>query len=109
MAVDIKNLNHSQLTELIAKAQSRQNELRKDKVAKVREKINALLKAEGLGIDDVFGNRATKGRRATPGTPVAAKYRNPANPEQTWSGRGKRPNWFNDALKAGKKEKDLLA
>jgi len=24
-----------------------------------------------------------------------------------WSGRGKRPRWFNDALKAGKKEKDL--
>ena len=23
------------------------------------------------------------------------KYRNPNNPEQTWTGRGKRPNWMN--------------
>ncbi|MGE7138256.1 H-NS family nucleoid-associated regulatory protein [Luteibacter sp. NPDC031894] len=107
MAVDIKNLNHTQLNELIAKAQVRQNELRKEKVAKLREKVNALIKAEGFTFDDVFGTRAPKSRRTA--APVAAKYRNPANAEQTWSGRGKRPNWFNDALKAGKKEKDLLA
>lgn len=106
MAVDIKNLNHNQLNELISKAQVRQNELRKEKVGKVREKVNALLKAEGFTFDDVFGARTPKSKRA--GTTVAAKYRNPADAEQTWSGRGKRPRWFNDAIKAGKKEKDML-
>jgi len=25
-----------------------------------------------------------------------AKYRNPANPEQTWTGRGKKPGWLTD-------------
>jgi DNA-binding protein H-NS len=107
MAVDIKNLNHSQLTELIAKAQSRQGELQKEKVTRLRDKINAMIKEEGLTFDDVFGQRAPKSKRA--GTTVAAKYRNPADPEQAWSGRGKRPRWFNDALKAGTKEKDMLA
>jgi DNA-binding protein H-NS len=106
MAVDIKTLNHNQLNDLIAKAQLRQDELRKEKVAKLREKVHALIKAEGYSFDDIFGStRGTKTRRVK--TPVAPKYRNPANPEQTWSGRGKRPRWFNDALKAGKKEKDL--
>jgi DNA-binding protein H-NS len=105
MAVDIKNLNHSQLNELISKAQTRQNELRKEKVVKLREKIHAMIKAEGYAFEDIFGGTRGKTKRA--GTPVAPKYRNPANPEQTWSGRGKRPHWFNDALKAGKKEKDL--
>jgi DNA-binding protein H-NS len=104
MAVDIKNLNHNQLNELISKAQVRQTELRKEKVAKLREKIHAMVKAEGFAMEDVFGG-TRKARRST-GT-VAPKYRNPSNPEQTWSGRGKRPRWFNDALKAGKKEKDL--
>ena len=104
MAVDIKNLNHNQLNDLISKAQQRQNELRKEKVVKLREKIHALIKAEGYTFEDIFGGRA-KTRRS--GGTVAPKYRNPANPEQTWSGRGKRPRWFNDALKAGKKEKDL--
>lgn len=104
MAVDIKSLNNNQLNELISKAQIRQVELRKEKVVKLREKVHAMLKAEGYSFDDIFGARG-KGKRA--GVPVAPKYRNPADAAQTWSGRGKRPRWFNDALKAGKKEKDL--
>ncbi|MET4676754.1 MULTISPECIES: H-NS histone family protein [unclassified Luteibacter] len=107
MAIDIKNLNLNQLSELIAKAQSRQNEMRKDRISDLRDKINGMIKAEGLTFDEVFGVRAPKSRRT--GTSVAAKYRNPDDAEQTWSGRGKRPRWFNDALKAGKKESDLLA
>jgi DNA-binding protein H-NS len=104
MAVDIKNLNHNQLNELISKAQLRQTELRKEKVAKLREKIHALIKAEGYSFEDIFGQGRAKNRRTGP---VAPKYRNPADPAQTWSGRGKRPRWYNDALKAGQKVKDL--
>jgi DNA-binding protein H-NS len=104
MALDIKNLNHNQLNELISKAQIRQTELRKEKVVKLREKIHALIKAEGYSFEDIFGQGRAKSRRTGP---VAPKYRNPADPTQTWSGRGKRPRWYNDALKAGKKEKDL--
>ncbi len=105
MAVDIKNLTHSQLKDLISKAQIRQNELGKEKIAKLRDKVLAMIKAEGYTFEEVFNHGRGKAKRAR--TPVAPKYRNPANPAQTWSGRGKRPHWFNDALKAGKKEKDL--
>jgi DNA-binding protein H-NS len=38
---------------------------------------------------------------------VAPKYRNPENPALTWSGRGKRPLWINEALAAGKTLEDL--
>lgn len=106
MAVDIKNLNHNQLNDLINKATIRQQELRKEKVSKLREKIHALIKAEGYTFEDIFGHGRVKARKS--GGIVPPKYRNPADQEQTWSGRGKRPRWFNDALKAGKKEKDLL-
>jgi DNA-binding protein H-NS len=106
MAVDLKSLNHTQLNDLISKAQVRQNELRKEKVGKLREKIHALIKAEGYSFDDIFGGKAPGKRRS--GGIVPPKYKNPADPEQTWSGRGKRPRWFNDALKAGKTEKSLL-
>jgi DNA-binding protein H-NS len=105
MAVDIKSLNHTQLNDLINKAQMRQTELRKEKVVKLREKVHALLKAEGYSFEDIFGDGRRKAKRTS--SPVAPKYRNPADPSKTWSGRGKRPRWFNDALKAGKKEKDL--
>lgn len=33
---------------------------------------------------------------------AAPKYKNPDNPEQTWSGRGRKPGWFVAAITAGK-------
>jgi DNA-binding protein H-NS len=35
---------------------------------------------------------------------LAAKYRNPSNPKETWAGRGLKPRWLVAALKAGKKK-----
>ncbi|MEO7431748.1 MAG: H-NS histone family protein [Dokdonella sp.] len=106
MAIDLKTLTHNQLADLIARATARQQELVKEKASKLREKINALVKAEGLELDEVMGRAgATRGKARGK---VKPKYRNPADPAQTWTGRGKRPNWFRTALAAGKKEKDLL-
>jgi len=49
-----------------------------------------------------------RGERGT-GAAVAVKYRHPDNPGLTWSGRGKRPTWVNEALDAGKTLDDLAA
>ncbi|GLR92944.1 MULTISPECIES: H-NS histone family protein [Bradyrhizobium] len=43
-----------------------------------------------------------------PYPPVLPKYRNPKNPSETWSGRGKQPRWLKAQLRAGKKLNDLL-
>lgn len=106
MAINIRNLNHSQLNELIQRARARQEELAKEKTSKLRDKISAMVKAEGFAIEDVFGGAAR--RRGGVRGKVKPKYRNPAEPTQTWTGRGKRPRWYSAALAAGKKEKDLL-
>jgi DNA-binding protein H-NS len=103
MAIDLKGLSQNQLNELIARAQTRKQELTREKIGKVRARIVALVKAEGFTIDELFGKRgARKARR-----PAPPKFRNPTDHSQTWSGRGKRPRWFAAALAAGKKEKDL--
>jgi DNA-binding protein H-NS len=39
---------------------------------------------------------------------VAPKYRNPNEPSETWSGRGKRPRWLTQALLAGQKIDDFV-
>lgn len=106
MAIDIKALNHNQLTELIVRAEARQLELRKGATDKVRARIAAMVKAEGLDLNEVIG-RSKKGR-TTITSKVKPKYRNPADPTQQWSGRGRQPLWFAAAVKAGKKDKDLL-
>ncbi|MFM7800701.1 MAG: H-NS family nucleoid-associated regulatory protein [Limnohabitans sp.] len=43
--------------------------------------------------------KAPKARRSTAGRKVAPKYRDPANPAQTWTGRGRTPAWV-QALQA---------
>jgi DNA-binding protein H-NS len=75
---------------------------------KVLSKIVALAKDAGLTAADIAkalssgkpvkaAKVAKKGALA--GKKVAPKYRNPANPEQTWTGRGVSPTWV-QALKA---------
>ena len=38
---------------------------------------------------------------------VLPKYRNPADPSETWSGRGKTPRWLKRALVSGSKKEDF--
>ena len=35
------------------------------------------------------------------------RYRNPANPAETWSGRGEQPGWFKQALASGRRPENL--
>lgn len=50
--------------------------------------------------------RAAVTRKAANKGPSVAKYTDGAG--RTWSGVGKRPNWFKEALAAGKTAEDLL-
>ncbi len=45
--------------------------------------------------------KAPKAKRATAGRKVAPKYRDPANPVQTWTGRGRTPAWVQALQAAG--------
>ncbi|HET8899969.1 MAG TPA: H-NS histone family protein [Rhodanobacteraceae bacterium] len=106
MAIDLKKLNKNQLDDLKRKIDARQDEIRSTSIATVRAKVHELIKSEGFTVEEILGGRGKRG--AAKRTKVAPKYRDPADANTTWSGRGKRPRWFLAALKAGKKEKDLL-
>src|SRR5918999_3605978 len=45
------------------------------------------------------------GRRSYP--PVTPKFRNPNQPSETWSGRGKQPRWLVAQLGSGKRIEDF--
>jgi len=52
---------------------------------------------------DLFGGgRGGKGRK------VAAKYANPEDPSETWTGRGRKPRWLTAKLKDGDKMDKFL-
>lgn len=46
-------------------------------------------------------------RRGAAKTASVARYANPDNATETWSGRGRRPEWLKAALDAGRSLEDL--
>lgn len=83
------------------------------------EAAEAMAQEHGFSLAELVGGEAgsgkNRGRRGTrsAGAPSPApsdlRYRNPENPDQTWSGRGRRPVWFNEALAQGRSAEELKA
>ena len=71
----------------------------------LRSRISALARQHGFAVTELLDGRRKakgKGKRAR----VAIKYRDPGNPENTWTGRGRTPRWMAAALKGGKAKKE---
>lgn len=71
-------------------------------LAEARAKLEDYAKEMGVKLEDVMG--AGKGK----GKPMSLpKYRHPDNPSLTWTGKGRKPDWFKEAIDAGMAPEDL--
>lgn len=74
--------------------------------------LEAVAREKGFTLSELLyrdGSVSTVGTKKTRKTlPVEPKYRNPHNKQDTWSGRGRKPSWFQAALGAGKTAEDML-
>lgn len=68
-------------------------------VSKAREQILHIAQSAGMSVKDLLASKPPKHAKTAS---VAAKYRNPDDPSQLWSGRGKHPRWVKAWLDAGK-------
>lgn len=105
MAIELDKLGFSELDALAAQVEKQKSKLRRERRDAVRRKLINIARDEGYSIDELFGGKKGSGRKAGK---VPPKYRDPSDASQTWSGRGKRPRWFVDAINSGKTESDLL-
>lgn len=62
-------------------------------------------KEMGFSLAELTGTPG--GRRNKAKTVGAPKYANPENPGQTWTGKGRRPDWFISAIEAGRSPEEL--
>ena len=92
----LENMSRKELIEL-------RDQVEKEiKKAEKRERHEALKAAEKAVAEFGFSlSELTDDQTGAKTAKSAAKYRNPANPEQTWSGRGRKPQWVHDALNSG--------
>lgn len=104
----------AQAEKLMAQAE----QVRKEEVASVAKEVAAKLNEYEISLADLkaagyaFASQETgpkfgKPKKAGTGH-VAMKYRDPKNPANEWSGRGRSPNWMQAYLDAGKKKEDFL-
>jgi DNA-binding protein H-NS len=96
-------MTYAQLTEMEAKIERIKLEKQNSERAAVRKQLMDIAKEHGFDIRELMD-----GRKKGKGT-VAAKYRDPKNPENTWAGRGRMPRWMVAATKGGRvKKEDFL-
>ncbi len=106
------------LLKQIALLQKQADALRSREKSDVIDRIKEAIAHYDITVDELFGSTPARAarKRAAAGQPRkaaaakkvggVAKYTDGAG--RTWSGVGKRPNWFKEALAAGKTAEDLL-
>ena len=102
---DLNDLSERQLLTLksrVEKALTKFEERRKsDAIAALKKEA----KKHGYSLDDLVStSKSSKKQKSS----LPPKYRNPANPDQTWTGHGRRPKWFLELVEDGHDEQDLL-
>jgi DNA-binding protein H-NS len=97
MARDLERMSLRELQEFELKIRKAKAGVEDRSRADLRKKIETMVADAGFKMSDIFGGRGGKGRT------VAAKYANPDNPSETWTGRGRKPRWLTAKLKEGGK------
>ncbi len=102
MPIDLNTLSLKELKDLqsqVAKAIAGfEDRKKKEALVELEEKARAM----GYSLAELTGTSVARKR-----SPAIAKYANPADASDTWSGRGRKPRWFDAALRSGKKPEDL--
>ena len=97
--LDLKELKalQAKLTKAISTFEERR---KKDALVQLEEKARELGFAS---LSELTGAQVARKRAAS-----TVVYANPENLEETWSGRGRKPRWFLDAVAKGLSAEDML-
>ena len=104
---EFSNLSETELQAVIDNAEK----ALKDKQSKKRKEVIAQIKelAASIGVTvDIQGAEKKSVKSVKKGKKVAAKYLNPDDASQTWTGRGVAPKWMQALIEAGRDKSEFL-
>lgn len=109
MANDLKNMSKKQLEKLLKDVQKALNSIQgkeRREAKKAAEKVAAKF---GFSLSELTETSTAKPAKRAPGpkTKAQMKFANPGNPNQKWTGKGRQPQWFKDAVAAGTDVKSM--
>ncbi len=112
MKPDLKSMNRKALKKLSADIDKALARVTKKEMKEALAAAQKAAKAHGFSLAEIAPGdgpvdkptRKTTKKKKNTGVP---KYANPEDKTQTWTGKGRRPDWFLAAMEAGKSPEDL--
>ena len=100
--MELQAKSFTELQELLRAVDAEISRRETEEKANAKKQILELAKSYGLSLDDVLSKATAAARK-----PVEAKYKNPNDESQTWTGRGRKPVWVQALLDEGFSLADL--
>lgn len=104
--INVEKLSLKDLVELEARVAKALSLARDRERTDLKKKLSELAETHGFTVGELFG----AGRGVKPGkarSSGVAKYANPDDRSETWTGRGRKPNWLVARLSKGAKISDF--
>lgn len=101
MKIDVNSMSKKELVKLKGEVEKALSSIEKRKKADAKKAIEEAAKKHGFSLNEILGKQKSTRSKGV------AKYKNPDDPSQTWSGRGRQPLWIKNALGKGKKLSDF--
>ena len=99
MNIDYNTLSVKELGSIIAEAQTAIEAKRDLEIVEIQGAIISLVEARGYSIENIFP-AGGKGKQKSK-SKLIPTHRDPSNPSNTWTGRGRKPKWLIEALEGG--------
>lgn len=97
-SIDLMTMSLAELTSLQKDVQKAIKEFSERRKQEAMMALETKAQELGFSLSDLISVK--KKRKSS--SAVGPKYRQPENPDVTWSGHGRRPTWFVEAVEAGK-------
>lgn len=98
MAKSLEKMTHLELEKLRTDVESAMITAKRRAKKDAKQAAEAAAAKFGFSLTELMPGAAGKGAKRKTG---AAKYANPANPAETWTGKGRQPKWYKDAVAGG--------
>jgi DNA-binding protein H-NS len=100
LAMELDKMDRKQLEKLRGDVEKTLESLEGRRKSEARKAAEETARSHGYTLDDLLAREKTT-RKSAP------RYRNTADPQQTWTGRGRKPGWINEALESGRPIEDF--
>jgi DNA-binding protein H-NS len=110
MSTDLSKMSVAELKKLADEATSMISTRHQDEIRAGYEQVESIAAGLGLSVEELVaqGSDLVATRKPTTRKPVEPRYRNPANADETWTGRGKQPRWLAAKVAEGAQLADFL-